>query len=235
MFDHVINPAIMHINKLLNEPKLMRNCKYLCLVGGFSCSKYFQYRMNKEFGTRSKWHLDVIIPKKPILSVVTGAAYFGITKNYIRSRILRQTYGIKTNIPLEKAIKVGLSKEYIDKHSYRNDHKQQIFVSNYFRVMGRRGQEIMANTVIRDTFTRSTPNDTTVTLSILCSDLTNPLTTDDAKELGVLKVDFYDQLKTNMEVSIEFDFSETVIKVFAMRKNNVKSRSEIELMYLDGF
>ena len=34
MFDHVLNPTIQHVNKLLQEPKLMRKCKFLCLAGG---------------------------------------------------------------------------------------------------------------------------------------------------------------------------------------------------------
>eukprot|EP01084_Bolivina_argentea_P084108 152205_1 len=82
MFNHVVEPIIDHIHKLLAEPKLMRNCKYLCLAGGLSSSPYFQSKMTEMFGSKSKYGMDVIIPNRPILSVVEGAAYFGITPNY---------------------------------------------------------------------------------------------------------------------------------------------------------
>ena len=32
MFDHVIDPTINHIKKLLDEANTMKNCKYLCLL-----------------------------------------------------------------------------------------------------------------------------------------------------------------------------------------------------------
>eukprot|EP01084_Bolivina_argentea_P293243 504301_1 len=52
----------------------MTNCKYLCLVGGFSCSPYFQYRIKQAFGKK----LQIIIPAKPLLSVVEGGVYLGL-------------------------------------------------------------------------------------------------------------------------------------------------------------
>eukprot|EP01084_Bolivina_argentea_P257365 433603_1 len=51
----------------------MKNCKYLCLVGGFSCSPYFQYRIKQEFK-----NLKIIIPDKPLSSVVQGGVYLGL-------------------------------------------------------------------------------------------------------------------------------------------------------------
>ena len=95
IFDHVINPTIDHVEKLLKMPVLSENCKYLCLVGGLSCSPYFQSRMRMRFGKESEYKLDLIIPKpSPILAVVRGAAYFGITDNYIRARVLKRSYGV---------------------------------------------------------------------------------------------------------------------------------------------
>ena len=99
LFDHVMDPIVKHIHQLLNEPKLMRNCKYLCLVGGLSTSPYFQSILRDTFGPKSKYRLTLIIPQRPILCVVEGAAYFGITKNYIKSRILRYTYGTIVGLP----------------------------------------------------------------------------------------------------------------------------------------
>ena len=113
MFDHVCDPTVDHIKKLMNEPKLMRNCKYLCLVGGLSCSPYFQNKMDEEFGMKSRYKLEIVVPNKPILSVVEGAAYFGITKNYIKGRILNRTYGIKMNITVDEAVQLKIPKDFM--------------------------------------------------------------------------------------------------------------------------
>eukprot|EP01083_Nonionella_stella_P262378 892249_1 len=64
MFNHVVDPIVNHIHKLLAEPKLMRNCRYLCLVGGFSSSLYFQNKMKKTFGAKSKYGMQMIVPTK---------------------------------------------------------------------------------------------------------------------------------------------------------------------------
>ena len=97
MFDHVINPTISHIHDLLSNDK-MDGCKYLCLVGGLSTSPYFQYKMEKELGTESKYKLEMIVPIRPVLCVCEGAAYFGMVKKYIKGR----DYGIHMEMRLTK-------------------------------------------------------------------------------------------------------------------------------------
>ena len=75
------------------------------IVGGLSQSAYFQQRMNHEFGIKSRYRLNVIIPKRPILSVIEGAAYFGITAHYIKARVLQYSYGWIGSTSLEAAMK----------------------------------------------------------------------------------------------------------------------------------
>ena len=43
----------------------------------------WRYKMSEEFGPNSKYKLSLIVPQRPILSVVEGAAYFGITGSII--------------------------------------------------------------------------------------------------------------------------------------------------------
>ena len=118
MFNHVMDPTIDHVKKLLQEPKLMRNCKYLCLAGGLSTSPYFQMRMREEFGPRSRYKLTLIIPPRPILSVVEGVAYFGITPNYIKARVLRYTYGELTGWSKSQAISNGVPSSHIGSSTF---------------------------------------------------------------------------------------------------------------------
>eukprot|EP01083_Nonionella_stella_P106706 308215_1 len=113
-----MDPIVNHIHKLLAEPKLMRNCKYLCLVGGFSSSVYFQNKMKEAFGSRSKYRMQMVIPNRPILSVVEGAAYFGITPNYMKARVLRYTYGRMLYFSKRQAISSGVPPDYIDNNLY---------------------------------------------------------------------------------------------------------------------
>lgn len=79
MFDVVIDEIEEHVMNLLRMEAL-DGCQFLCMVGGFSCSKYLQYKIKTKFGRTSKElkkNLMILIPDKPVLSVVKGAAYFG--------------------------------------------------------------------------------------------------------------------------------------------------------------
>lgn len=104
LFDHVINPTIVHVIKLLQEPKLMRNCKYSCFARGLSSSSYCQHRIREEFLYKSNYRLALIMAHRPLLSLVEGAAYFGITPDYIKARGLRYTYGKSVSFIESKAI-----------------------------------------------------------------------------------------------------------------------------------
>ncbi len=56
-----------------NPPKGKTGCEYICLAGGFSESKYFNCRLQYEFGKE----FEIISKNKPILTVVKGAALLG--------------------------------------------------------------------------------------------------------------------------------------------------------------
>ena len=143
LFDHIINPLVDHVKKKLNEPKLMRNCKYLCLVGGLSCSKYFQYRMKTAFGPRSRYPLQVIIPEAPILSVVKGAAYFGLTHDYIKGRVLRRTYGHIVNKTETAARFGGVSEDHIKQNRYYDKYREKYYVKNCFEILATKNELIL--------------------------------------------------------------------------------------------
>ena len=64
--------------------------------------------MREKFGYKSKYKLQVIIPQRPILSVVEGAAYFGITPNYIKARRMTKTYSIGIKRTLARAKELGI-------------------------------------------------------------------------------------------------------------------------------
>ena len=93
LFDQVVDKIINHVRKLLDSQE-MEGCKYLCLVGGFSQSKHLQAKIFKAFGTKSKYEVMIFIPRRPILSVVDGAARMGLRPDFIAGRTIAKTYGI---------------------------------------------------------------------------------------------------------------------------------------------
>ena len=230
LFDHVMDPIVKHIHKLLNEPKLMRNCKYLCLVGGLSTSPYFQSILRDTFGPKSKYKLTLIIPQRPILCVVEGAAYFGITKNYIKSRILRYTYGIILSQTEEKAKKRGISEEYIAKNRYYNDRRRKWMVKNCFVSLAHRNEEIQSGQVKTQRSIRPNALTKLTTPSIMMSEMENPLIISDGKELGSFNTTYDENDKADEESTTEFHFYDTLIKIveYKTRKPNDKQVGYIQ-------
>ena len=156
MFDQVVDPIVDHVASLLETEDAMTNCKYLCLVGGFSCSPYFKHKMRSTFGENSKYKLQLIVPQRPILAVVTGAAYFGITENYIESRKLQKTYGFVRTMKLSEAREVGVPASHIEENtlSVPWDDAEAKYVRNCFEVMVHKKQEIRTGEVIENHYGR---------------------------------------------------------------------------------
>ena len=50
--------------------------------------------MKQGFGLRSRYRLELIVPEKPILSVVQGAAFMGITPNFVRAKTCNLRMGL---------------------------------------------------------------------------------------------------------------------------------------------
>eukprot|EP01083_Nonionella_stella_P014674 41200_1 len=125
LFGVVMGPIIKHVSRLLDRDE-MKECKYMCLVGGLSESKYFQYRMKQTFGS----NVELIIPQRPILSVVEGAALFGVFNTFVQARVLSKCYGTCVNSRhlnkswMNQKMVVELSDEEKQKHY---NHKRQCF------------------------------------------------------------------------------------------------------------
>merc|ERR1712087_283708 len=113
--------------------------------------------MEKEFGPLSKFKLEIVTPIKPLLSVVEGAAYFGITRHYIKGRVLNRTYGVKMNITVDEAKKLGISDKAIEANRFFNDYKKKEFIRNYFQVLASKDAEIFSGQVIQRRCYRKSP------------------------------------------------------------------------------
>lgn len=81
------------------------------MVGGFSESPFLKSEIKKKFETNN---LQILVPRRPQVSVIRGACMYGLNPRSISSRIAKKTYGINTlttfdpeRHPEEK--KVGIS------------------------------------------------------------------------------------------------------------------------------
>ncbi|CAG8675854.1 9753_t:CDS:2, partial [Funneliformis mosseae] len=63
------------------------------LVGGFSESKYVQYRNKEKFGNI----LEISIPPSPAAAIVRGACEYGLDMKTVTTRVLKWTYGVEVS------------------------------------------------------------------------------------------------------------------------------------------
>lgn len=63
------------------------------MVGGFSESPYLKSEILKKFEATK---IEVLVPRRPQISVVRGACLYGLNPRSITSRIAKKTYGINT-------------------------------------------------------------------------------------------------------------------------------------------
>ena len=214
MFDHVITPTIEHIKQLLSEPKLMRNCKYLCLVGGLSTSPYFKNKMEKEFGIKSKYKMIVIQPTRPLLSVVEGAAYFGITKNYVKARVLRYTYGTVVNFKESQAKKLGVPLEHIMRNSKSGK------VKGCFKIIAKKNEEIYTGEIRKNIGYRPGGCSYKVYTKVIYSEMEDPKCVSDGVILGVVTTTYNEHDSEHEEGIVEFHFYDTMIKTVVYNRRS---------------
>lgn len=63
------------------------------MVGGFSESPYLKSEIIKRFEING---VQILVPRRPQVSVIRGACLFGLSPRSITSRIAKKTYGINT-------------------------------------------------------------------------------------------------------------------------------------------
>jgi molecular chaperone DnaK (HSP70) len=66
---------------------------FIFMVGGFSESPFLKSQILNRF---EKNDVQVLVPRRPQISVVRGACFYGLNPRSITSRIAKKTYGINT-------------------------------------------------------------------------------------------------------------------------------------------
>merc|ERR1712013_382197 len=230
LFDRVVDPILSHCVHLLTNTIMANETDYICLVGGLGSSKYLQYRMTEQFGPSSKYGLNIIIPSRPILSVVDGAARFGLQPDYIQARTLAKTYGNAIDPKIDVIDIEALPPGYLEAHQYRCDHTQVLRVRNIFSVYARKNQTIHIHDkpIIRK-YKRFNLKQKKVRISVYSSDEQDPKVVKN-KPCAKTTVVFPSN-STELSIIVELQFSDTKIRVFAYPEDDPSNKKEMELDY----
>lgn len=205
-------------------------CSYICLVGGLGSSKYLQHRITEKFGPSSKFGLNIIIPSRPILSVVDGAARFGLQPDYIQARTLAKTYGNAIDPKIEVVDIDALPPGYLEANQYKCDHTKALRVRNIFSVYARKNQTVhIADKPIIRKYKRFNLKQKKVRISVYSSDEQDPKVVKD-KPCAKTTVVFPPNSK-ELSIVVELRFSDTKIRVFAYPEDDPDNKKEMELDY----
>eukprot|EP01083_Nonionella_stella_P284018 966778_1 len=140
--------------------------------------------MRQQFGPKSKYKMNLIVPLRPILSVVEGAAYFGITPNYIKCRILKYTYGELLRYSETEAKNLNVSRDHIRKNREWCKRENEWYVRDCFEVLARKNEEIFNGQIKKSIKWKYDGSDDNITTEVVFSIKEYPKTRNDAKLLG---------------------------------------------------
>ncbi|ETO31420.1 hypothetical protein RFI_05701 [Reticulomyxa filosa] len=230
MFDELIDKIIGHVNTLISTHAdvLDNKLKFLCLVGGFSQSPYLQHRLKQQFEPK----FTFIIPDRPILSVIQGAAQLGRIASFVKSRVLNKTYGTSCAWPMKKAIDANVSQVHIKKHKYLNDIYNTWSVAKCFAIFKAKSEKVKVNEMVELEFQKSKKDQKSANIVIYCSDQVKPTVITGSQRLGEITVYFPDDFDTETNsLRVRFYFGNTTIRVTAAIKGEKWIEKELQIKY----
>ncbi|KRX08401.1 hypothetical protein PPERSA_08600 [Pseudocohnilembus persalinus] len=90
LFENIKN-KVDQLIKQTNDKN--ENVDFIFMVGGFSESPFLKQQIMDKFG---QTQIQVLVPRRPQVSVIRGACLYGLNPRSISSRIAKKTYGINT-------------------------------------------------------------------------------------------------------------------------------------------
>eukprot|EP01084_Bolivina_argentea_P298833 515025_1 len=181
--------------------------------------------MQQKFGEYGFYQMTVVIPKKPMLSVVEGAALMALTDyTYIRARKLKYTYGISLFRRKQSAKAIGIPDDYInDKNNISKDGK----VKHCFVIVASKNERVLIGDVKTNVSVRRSM---TSMIPILKSDKRNPTIACEGDVLATLIVP-HSNTSLQRETVTEFHFYGTIFKVYSYPKSNPNAKQQVHIKY----
>ena len=213
LFETLVNKIINKVKELLEETKQKAGYypKFIFLVGGFGESPYLRQKIKKEFESNE---LIVLIPKRPLVSVVRGACMFGLNPFSITSRIAKKTYGIST---------LGI----FDEKKHPSNKKVMIdgeaFCENIFDAFVLKDESVSVNQEIVKTYCPVRGAQTIMKIILYYTDKreVNYIDEEGVEKFGELIVNIGEKNQgiEDKLVTVSFLFGNTQIYVIAKNKN----------------
>ncbi|ETO05150.1 hypothetical protein RFI_32245, partial [Reticulomyxa filosa] len=233
LFDKRIDPIIKQMDEMLkrNEKILSGKLKYICLVGGFSQSPYLQHKLKQHYESRYKF----VMSKRPVFSVVEGAAQLARIPSFISSRIVKYTYGAGVGWPIEYARSLKISEDHISKHKLIRDITNQEYVDNCFNVFVNKDEEVKVGQVDYCNIyyvLNIKCYEKTIFITIYRSEEIDPRVITGCERLGCIKIPYpedFDAVKDS--IYVRFYFGETMIRVTITMKGKEYVEHEEQIKY----
>lgn len=209
LFTQIINK----VDELLNKSKALVGypARFIFLVGGFSESPYLKSEIRKRFQNSET---IVLSPKRPQVSVIRGACFFGLNPRLITSRIAKKTYGINTLVTFDP-----------ERHP---DEKKVVFegedfCKDVFDAFVKKGESVGIDEIHTKIYCPVRSKQTIMKIIFYCTDSTDVefVDEDGVSQLGELNIDIGQSFQTveDKTVKVSLMFGSTNIKATATNKS----------------
>jgi molecular chaperone DnaK (HSP70) len=204
LFDETIKNIVSLVKDVLRKPAAT-NVPLLLLVGGFAECPLVLSAMKKNFPNKR-----IIIPEEAGLSVLKGAVLFGHKPDYIASRVMRFSYGVKVNMLFDS-----------DNHEQHRKYKcimdGQYRCRDTFDEIIKLNESVELGTKVSRRYYTGEPNVKTMPIDVYASTKENPMYTDedDCVLIGKAMVEIPFPTEETRLVSVEYVFGNTEISMTA--------------------
>ena len=206
------------VAQLVAQVKAKREeLKFIFMVGGFSESPYLKSEIKKQFEIEG---LQVLVPRRPQVSVVRGACLFGLDPHSITSRIAKRTYGINTLTTFD--------------HEKHPENKKVViegedFCEDVFDAFVRAGDSVGAEEVHTKTYCPVRSRQTVMRIIFYCCDSRDVEFIDEegVEQLGELTIDIGRPFQSveDKTVKVTLRFGSTHIYACATNRDGTEIRN----------
>ena len=206
------------VAQLVSQVKAKREeLMFIFMVGGFSESPYLKSEIKKEFEIGG---LQVLVPRRPQVSVVRGACLFGLDPHSISSRIAKKTYGINTLTTFDPEKHPEKKKVVIEGEDFCED---------VFDAFVRAGDSIGAEEVHVKTYCPVRSRQTVMRIIFYCCDYrdTEFIDEEGVEQLGELTIDIGRPFQSveDKTVKVTLRFGSTHIYACATNRDGTEVRN----------
>ena len=219
-FKPLVEKIQAKVHELLEQTKKKEgySAKFIFMVGGFSESPYLKSEIKKRFQNQET---TVLIPKRPLISVIRGACMFGLNPRIITSRIAKKTYGINTLTVFDPNRHPEKKKVLIEGEEFCED---------VFDVFVKKNQSVRVDELVNKIYCPVRARQSIMRIIIYCTDSTEVEFVDEpgVSKLGELSIDLGKSVQGDKTVTVTMRFGATSIMVTVTNKRGEARNCEFK-------